>query len=83
MSQETQETVTIEYKGYKAAVKWSDEDGMFVGKVVDIKDSVSFMSHSIPEAHKELGEVIEFYLETWKKHGLKPCYPKHQDTPLF
>ena len=48
---------TMEYKGYVGSVEFSEEDGIFFGKVMGIRSLISYGSFNIriaPETHKQL-----------------------------
>jgi predicted HicB family RNase H-like nuclease len=54
----------VTYKGYTANVTFSDEDECFVGKVMGIRDSVTFDGQSVQEIREAFREAVDFYLET-------------------
>jgi predicted HicB family RNase H-like nuclease len=43
---------------------YSDEDGLFVGLIVDIKDVVGFHGESVSELRAAFEEAVTDYLET-------------------
>lgn len=53
----------LEYKGYHSTVSFSDEDGMLIGSVIGIKDSLNFHGFSIPEIEQSFHDCIDGYLE--------------------
>jgi hypothetical protein len=53
---------TIEYKGFKGSIKYSDEDGVFYGKVSGIGDLISYEGESIEETEKAFAEAVDEYL---------------------
>lgn len=57
--------------GYAARIDYSDEDGLFVGHIVDIKDVVGFHGESVSELRAAL-EAVTDYLETCAKLGRAP-----------
>lgn len=66
---------TLKYKGFAAKIEFSADDGVFVGRVLGIKDIVVFHGKSVAELKRELKESIEFYLEVCekqKKEAKKP-----------
>ena len=55
---------TMKYKGYTAEVYYSDEDGFFVGDVVDIGDDiVCFHGDTDEELQEAFEGVLDHYLE--------------------
>ena len=55
---------TMTYKGYTAEIIYSEEDGFFVGHVVDIGDDiVSFHGDTDAELQNAFEGVLDHYLE--------------------
>ena len=55
---------TMTYKGYMAEIIYSEEDGFFVGHVVDIGDDiVSFHGDTDAELQNAFEGVLDHYLE--------------------
>ena len=55
---------TMTYKGYTAEIIYSEEDGLFVGHVVDIGDDiVSFHGDTDAELQNAFEGVLDHYLE--------------------
>ena len=63
---------TITYKGFTSRVKYSADDGIFVGRVTGVEDIIAFEGSTIDELKKEMEKMIEFHLEVCKKRGVKP-----------
>jgi len=63
---------TIEYKGYHAKPEYSAEDGLFIGEVIGIKDSISFHGSSVSEIELAFKEAVDDYLELCKEIGKTP-----------
>ena len=61
------------HKGYYGVVHFSEEDGLHIGEVLGISDSISCHGYSVNEAKMELVHSIEHYLETCSAEGWKPC----------
>ena len=40
-------TIYMSYKGYKAKVNFSEEDGVYVGEIINIPDIVSFHGENL------------------------------------
>ncbi|MDR1816018.1 MAG: type II toxin-antitoxin system HicB family antitoxin [Clostridiales Family XIII bacterium] len=53
----------MEYKGYHAKPEYSAEDGCLVGKVLGIRDSVSFHGASVDEFETAFREAVDDYLQ--------------------
>jgi predicted HicB family RNase H-like nuclease len=52
------------YKGYIARIEYSEEDSCLVGRVLGIRDIITFHGNSVKEMQKALKEAVDFYLET-------------------
>ncbi|EJN31350.1 hypothetical protein PMI35_01485 [Pseudomonas sp. GM78] len=61
--------------GYAARIDYSDEDGLFVGHIVGIKDVVGFHGASVSELRAVFEEAVTDYLETCAKLGRAPQKP--------
>ena len=61
--------------GYAVRIDYSDEDGLFVGKIVGIKDVVGFHGASVSELRAAFEEAVSDYLETCAKLGRAPQKP--------
>jgi len=66
---------TITYKGYIGSVRYSDEDGVFFGKIEGISDLVTFEGQSVPELKNTFHEAVDGYLEHCKEIGKNPDKP--------
>lgn len=60
-------TMYMSYKGYKAKVNFSEEDGLYVGEIINIPDIVSFHGENLKEIRKFYEEAVDSYLEVLKK----------------
>ena len=63
------------YKGYPARIGYSDEDALLVGRVVGIRDIITFHGESVSEIRAAFQEAIDFYLETCAERGDQPNRP--------
>ena len=62
----------MEYKGYRATIKYDSDDKIFVGKVFGINDSLNFHGNSVDELRESFHSCIENYLEMCKEFGCEP-----------
>ncbi|WP_442963494.1 type II toxin-antitoxin system HicB family antitoxin [Pseudomonas sp. 3JA] len=53
---------SMTYKGYKARVEFDERDDIFVGRVLGVRDIISFHADSVTELHAEFASAIEDYL---------------------
>ena len=68
----------MEYKGYFAKVEFDDDDNIFHGEVINLRDVITFEGETVTELKKAFHDSVDDYLEELKPHitGLKT----HIDT---
>lgn len=62
----------LEYRGYHAAVTFDADDGIFVGTVIGIADSLSFHGESVKELTSAFHACIDDYLDHCRQIGKQP-----------
>lgn len=62
----------LSYKGYHASCWFSSEDGMLVGCVIDVRDSLNFHGKTVPEITQSFHDSIDNYLEFREELRKKP-----------
>jgi len=65
----------MNHNGYFAKVEFDPEDRIFIGRVIGIKDIVSFHGESVSELETAFHEAIDNYLAACKELGQKPNKP--------
>lgn len=65
----------IRYKGYVARVEYDERDDIFVGRVLGMRDIISFHASSVPELHQAFNEALEDYLADCAERGVAPEKP--------
>ena len=63
------------YKGYQAHVEFDGSIDAFVGRVVGLKDEVTFQATSVRSLEKEFHTSVDTYLEFCEQRGEKPERP--------
>lgn len=63
---------TMEYKGYIGSVEFSEEDGVFFGKVQGIRSLISYEGTNAIDLVKDFHGAIDDYLELCKAEGNAP-----------
>ena len=63
---------TIEYKGYIGSVEFSEEDGVFFGKVMGIRAMVSYEGENAHDLVGDFHSAVDSYLETCAAEGIEP-----------
>jgi len=62
----------MEYNGYYAKIEYSDEDGCFFGKLMDIDDLVLFEGETVEELKKDFKEAVDYYIESCNRDNKEP-----------
>jgi predicted HicB family RNase H-like nuclease len=65
----------MEYKGYIGKVEFDDSVNVFHGRVVNIRDVVTFEGTTVEELQREFHEAVDDYLEFCASRGEKPDKP--------
>lgn len=65
----------MQYKGYDARIRFSDKDDIFYGKVLGIKDSITFHGESVSELKSAFKEAVDDYIIFSEEIGEKPEKP--------
>lgn len=63
------------YKGYTATVEFDEDEGAFLGKVVDLLDVITFQGKSVDELNAEFQISIDEYLAFCKEKNREPEKP--------
>ena len=62
----------LEYKGYHATIEYDAEDGILVGTVFGIRDTLAFHGSSVPEITETFHDCIDTYLQVCEEQGVSP-----------
>lgn len=60
------------YKGYTARIDFDERDDIFVGRLLGIRDIVSFHADNVADLRAAFEEAVDDYIETCAKLG-KPA----------
>lgn len=63
----------MKYKGYTAHIEYDEDAKILFGKVLDIKDVITFKSKNPDEIEKEFRLSIDDYLEWCEESGEEPA----------
>ncbi len=66
---------TLSYKGYTARIDFDPDDNIFFGKVLGIRDQISFHGQTPNALRKDFESAIDFYLKTCEERGVDPQKP--------
>ena len=62
----------LHYKDYIGSVFFSEEDGVFHGKIIGLHDSISFEGESVKELTEDFHNAVDEYLEFCADVGKQP-----------
>jgi predicted HicB family RNase H-like nuclease len=65
----------LHYKNYIGSVEFSEEDGVFHGKVIGIKALISFEGNSVDTIIKDFHKSVDEYLDFCTRKGIEPEKP--------
>ncbi|MED5607459.1 type II toxin-antitoxin system HicB family antitoxin [Pseudomonas sp. JH-2] len=63
------------YKGYAARVEFDDRDDIFVGRLLGVRDIISFHADNVAELHTAFHTAVEDYLADCAERGVTPEKP--------
>lgn len=63
---------TIEYKGYVGSVEFSQEDGVFFGKVMGLRALLSYEGSTAAELLTDFHSAVDDYLALCQAEGKEP-----------
>jgi len=66
---------SMTYKGYFAKINFDERDNIFWGKIIGIKDSITFEGETVAQLTEDFHNAIDHYLEDCKKVGRSPSKP--------
>lgn len=64
---------TLKYKDYIGSVEFSEEDGIFFGKIEGIDGLVNFEGESVTELTNAFHEAVDDYIAYCEAEGIEPC----------
>lgn len=63
---------TMEYKGYVGSVEFSEEDGIFFGKVMGLRALISYEGNTASELVADFHGAVDDYLALCASEGTEP-----------
>ena len=63
---------TMEYKGYVGSVEFSEEDGIFFGKVMGIRSLISYEGTDARSLVEDFHGAVDDYLQLCEGQGKAP-----------
>jgi len=65
----------MEYKGYFAKVEFDDNDNIFHGEVISLRDVITFEGETVEELRQAFHDSVDDYLEFCAERGENPEKP--------
>jgi len=65
----------MHYRGYHARIEYSDDDQLFIGHIVGIRDVVGFHGESVQKLRDAFQVAVDDYIETCHKLNRLPQKP--------
>ena len=65
----------MKYKDYEAIVEFDEEDRVFHGRILNVKDVISFEGSSVEELEQALRDSVDDYLAFCEERGEAPDKP--------
>lgn len=65
----------MRYKDYEAVISFDDDDQVFHGRVINVRDMISFHGESVDELKAAFIEAVDDYLADCTEQGLDPDKP--------
>lgn len=62
----------LSYKSFTAKIEYSADDEVFFGRLLGVKDIVTFHGTTVRELRTAMKETVEFYLEVERQTGESP-----------
>jgi predicted HicB family RNase H-like nuclease len=66
---------TMTFKGYTARVEYDERDNIFIGRILGIRDTISFHGETVEQLRSEFELAVKDYLADCKERGLSPEKP--------
>jgi predicted HicB family RNase H-like nuclease len=63
---------TMHYEGYTAKIEFDERDNIFWGKVMGLKDRITFEGNTVEELRADFEAAIQHYLADCKQNGIEP-----------
>jgi predicted HicB family RNase H-like nuclease len=66
---------TLSYKGYTARIDFDARDDIFIGRILGVRDIISFHSENAQGLRREFEIAVEDYLADCAEQGISPEKP--------
>ncbi|WP_256990784.1 hypothetical protein [Burkholderia sp. HI2714] len=55
-------TTSMAYKGYVARIEFDERDRIFIGRVLDVSDEISFHGKTVDKLTRDFHAAVDHYL---------------------
>lgn len=62
----------LSYRGFKAQIEFSADDDVFWGRLIGIKDEVTFEGKTVAELKTAFKDAVDFHVELCERTGERP-----------
>jgi predicted HicB family RNase H-like nuclease len=62
----------LSYRGFKAQVEFSADDNVFWGRLIGIKDEVTFEGETVSGLKRAFKDAVDFHIELCERTGERP-----------
>ena len=66
---------SMNYKGYTAVIGYEEGDEVLFGKVIGIRDEITFEGTCVKELQEAFKEAVDDYLSYCEEEGIEPSKP--------
>ena len=66
---------TMSYKGYSARIEFDERDNIFVGRVLGLRDIISFHDETVAGLRAGFVSAVDDYLNDCAERGINPEKP--------
>lgn len=72
----------MKYKGYTTQIEIDETAGILFGKVLDLKDMITFQGNTVQELEREFHDSVDDYLSWCEELGEEPDKPFSGKLPF-
>lgn len=66
---------TMNVGGYTARIEFDERDNLFVGRVLGLRDIISFHGETVAQLRREFAAAVKDYLRDCEEQGVAPEKP--------
>ncbi|MCY1302146.1 HicB family protein [compost metagenome] len=74
---------SMSYKGYTERIEFGERDEIFVGRLLGVRDIISFHAELVAELRAEFQSAVDDYLADCAERGISPEKPASGKVMLY